>query len=327
MYTQPIALRSVLDPKYLEYCLNKQYNIGEWKECLYWLRGLNDTYRVRTTSGFFILRVYRLAVTESDVTYELSVLTQLKSILSTTNTKVSEPIAKTDSRLYTVLDAPEGKRVAVIFRYIDGTENVLHDEESCIAFGKSAAELHLAMDQVILNQPRHDLDTNFLISQPFERIVNYIGEKNQAVPFLNQFVNALKERIDAIARQGLDWGLCHGDMHGNNNAFQEGIHFTHYDFEWSARGWRAYDLAQVRGRKRQFEDRKEFLWHALISGYRSVRGFSAQDESAIELFMIVRRLWVMGLEVTFIHNDFGVLDYSEEWLEGFMNEFRSYKLV
>jgi len=327
MYTQPTALRSVLDPKYLEYSLSGQYDIGQWSECLYWLRGLNDTYRVRTSNGFYILRVYRRAINESDVSYELSILAQLKIILNSKNTKVSEPIAKNNNSLYTVLNAPEGKRIAVIFRYIDGTENVLHEEESCYAFGKSAAELHSAMDQVILNQHRYDLDTNFLINQPLERIVNYIGEKNQAAPFLNQFANALNERIVAAAKLGLDWGLCHGDMHGNNNAFQEGNHFTHYDFEWLAKGWRAYDLAQVRGRKRQLEDRKEPLWNALISGYRSVRDFSTQDESAIELFMIARRFWVMGLEVSFIHNDFGVLDYSEGWLEGFVNEFRMYNII
>lgn len=327
MYTQPIALRSVLDPKYLEYCLSKQYDIGQWSECLYWLRGLNDTYRVQTSNGFYILRVYRLEIKESDVSYELSLLSQLKVILSSMNTKVSEPIAKKDNSLYTVLNAPEGKRIAVIFRYINGTENGLHDEESCFAFGKSAAELHSAMDQVNLEQTRYDLDINFLITQPLERIVNYIGEKNEAVPYLYQFANALKERILDHAKKGLDWGLCHGDMHGNNNVFQENYYFTHYDFEWSAKGWRAYDLAQVKCRKRQLEDRKLPLWDALISGYRSVRDFSAHDEMAIDLFIIARRFWVMSLDVAFIHSDFGALDYSEDWLGGFINEFRKYDIV
>lgn len=326
LYTQPIALRSVLDPKYLEYCLSKHYDIGEWVECLYWLRGLNNTYRVRTSSGFYILRVYRLSINESDVAYELSLLTQLKSELCSVATKVSEPIVKKDNSLYTIIDTPEGKRVAVIFRYLKGTENVLHDEKPCFSFGRSAAELHAAMDQITLNQPRYNLDTDFLISQSLDRIVNYIGEKNGATPFLCEFAKALIDRINTADSLGLDWGICHGD-NGNNNAFQEGDHFTHYDFEWTAKGWRAYDLAQVRGRKRQLEDRKEPLWNLLISGYRSVRDFSDQDELAVELFMKARRFWVMGLEVTFIHNDFGVLDYSEDWLEEFINEFQKYNII
>ncbi|GGE02937.1 phosphotransferase [Paenibacillus nasutitermitis] len=327
MYTQPTALRSVLDPKYLEYCLSEHYDIGEWDECLYWLRGLNDTYRVRTSNGFYILRVYRFSINESDVAYELSLLTQLKNVLSSMDTKVSEPISKKNNTLYTVVNAPEGKRIAVIFRYLNGIENVLHDEKSCFAFGRSAAELHAALDQVTLNQPRYNLDTNFLIDQPLDRIVNYIGEKNDATPFLREFANTLKERIAIAIKQGLDWGLCHGDMHGNNNAFQEGDHFTHYDFEWSAKGWRAYDLAQVRFRKRQLEDRKEPLSDALISGYRSVRDFSAHDESSIELFFVARRFWVMSLDVSFIHSDYGALDFSEDWLEAFINEFRNTNIL
>lgn len=326
MYTPPTALRSVLDPKYLKYTLSKHYDIGEWDECLYWLRGLNDTYRIQTHSGYYILRVYRLSIKENDVTYELSLLTQLKNELYSVTTKVSEPIFKKDNSLYTVLNAPEGQRIAVVFHYLTGTENVLHDEKSCFSFGRSAAELHAAMDKITVNQPRYNLDTNFLISQPLNRIVKYIGDNHSVTPFLHEFSNALIERINSVTSYGLDWGICHGDMHGNNNAFQEGDSFTHYDFEWSAKGWRAYDLAQVRGRKRLPEDNKALLWSALISGYRSVRHFSDHDESSIELFMLARRLWVMSLDVEFI-NEYGALDFSEDWLEDFINEFRLYNLV
>jgi len=115
MYTQPMALRSVLDPKYLEYSLSKLYNVGEWHECLYWLRGLNYTYRIRTASCFYILRVYRVSICERDVSCELSLLTQLNRALSTSTTKVSEPIFKKDNSLFTVVNAPEGQRIAVIF--------------------------------------------------------------------------------------------------------------------------------------------------------------------------------------------------------------------
>jgi len=326
MYNKPTTLRSVLDPKYLVYCLCNLYDIGDWQDCVFWLRGLNDTYRIRTSRGHYILRIYRQSVCENDVGYELSLLTHLNNELSSVSTKVSVPISKKDGSLFTTVIAPEGQRIAVIFSYLTGTENVLHDERSCFSFGRSAAELHTAMDNITLNHSRNNLDTSFLISQPLDRIVNYIGEQNSATPFLREFSEVLMERINNVSSQGLDWGICHGDMHGNNNAFQEGDSFTHYDFEWSAKGWRAYDLAQVRNRKRLPEDKKASLWNALISGYRSVRDFSEKDESSIELFMIARRFWIMGLDVEFI-NDYGVLDFSDDWLEGFINEFRLYNIV
>lgn len=116
-------------------------------------------------------------------------------------------------------------------------------------------------------------------------------------------------------------------MHGSNNAFQLENHFTHYDFEWAAKGWRAYDLAQVKARKRQpSADLKDKLWRALLEGYRSVRNFSIKDEEAIDLFIVARRFWVMGLDVSFIHNDTGALDYTEDWLAGFTEEFRNTNL-
>lgn len=329
MSIQPTALRSVLNPKYLESALRDQYDIGTWEECLFWLRGLNDTYRVRTSTGMYILRIYRTEIAEADVQYELSLLSQLKNVLtSVEHTDIGEYIEKKDHTGYTLLDAAEGKRVAVMFRYIEGTENNLEDEESCYAFGQSAAELHKAMDQVNVELPRYELDLKFLIDEPLERIINYIGENNdEATVFLHTFATALKERIVAVSRQGLDVGLCHGDMHGNNNAFQQDHQFIHYDFEWAAKGWRAYDLAQVKVRKRQSAERKVALWDALMAGYRSVRSFSAEDEQAVDLFIIARRFWVMGLDVAFIESDMGALDYGSDWLDSFVEEFRDTGIV
>jgi Ser/Thr protein kinase RdoA (MazF antagonist) len=328
MSIQPTALRSVLNPKYLESALRNHYDIGTWEECLFWLRGLNDTYRVRTSSGMYILRIYRTEITEADVLYELSLLSQLKNVLgSAEHTDIGEYIEKKDHTGYTVLEAAEGKRVAVMFRYIEGTENNLEDEESCYAFGQSAAELHEAMDQVNMELPRYELDLKLLIDEPLERIIHYIGENNEAAAFLHTFATTLKERIVTTSRQELDFGLCHGDMHGNNNVFQQDHQFIHYDFEWAAKGWRAYDLAQVKVRKRQSDERKAALWDALMAGYRSVRSFSAEDEQAVDLFIIARRFWVMGLDVAFIESDMGALDYGSDWLDSFVEEFRDTGIV
>ncbi|MCR2806627.1 phosphotransferase [Paenibacillus soyae] len=327
MYPKLKAQRSVLDPNDLAVHLRGQYDLGEWERCEYWLQGLNDTYRVRTSSGFYVLRVYRATVQEADVSYELHLLTQLSSHLVEGRTRVAEAIPARDGRPYILLGAPEGKRAAALFRYAEGIENVLHDEESCYAFGQSAAELHEAMNRLVMTQPRSELNTAFLIDEPVERVIGYIGASHAAAPFLRGFAESLKERIGRFAAQGLDWGLCHGDMHGNNNAFQQGEGFVHYDFEWAAPGWRAYDLAQVKIRKRLPAEGKERLWASLLSGYRSVRPFSLLDEEAVDTFIWARRLWVMGLDVMFIPTLSGALDYSEDWLEGFVNEFRSSSML
>lgn len=346
MFNHPTALRSVLSPAYLKWALQAHYDIGTWQECRFWLRGLNDTYRVRTSTGTYILRIYRTEVAEADVRYELSVLTALKEgLCSSEHTEVGDFIPTKDQTGYTMLDAAEGKRAAVIFNYIEGTENNLGDEDSCYSFGRSAAELHQAMDGIKVEQEqelasasvtelesvhaRFKLDTKFLIDEPLERILRYIGEGSEEATFLRTFANVLKEKIFTVSSTGLDYGLCHGDMHGNNNVFEKQERFIHYDFEWAAMGWRAYDLAQVKIRKRQSGDseQKHKLWDALMKGYRSVRSFTDADEQAVDLFIIARRFWVMGLDVAFIDSDMGALDYGEDWLNDFIEEFRDTGIV
>lgn len=273
-------------------------------------------------------------MTEADVRYELDVLTTLKeSLKNHAHTGIGDFVSTTEQSGYIMLDAAEGKRAAVMFQYIEGVENNLEDEASCYAFGQSAAELHEAMDQIKLElEPgfsRFELNTTFLIDEPLERIVRYIGESHEEVIFLQTFAAMLKEQILVVSGAGLEYALCHGDMHGNNNVFQQQDKFIHYDFEWAAPGWRAYDLAQVKIRKRQSGDseQKQQLWDALMKGYRSVRRFTDADEQAIDLLAIARRFWVMGLDVAFIESDMGALDYGADWLNDFIEEFRETGLV
>ncbi|MFD2384416.1 phosphotransferase [Paenibacillus xanthanilyticus] len=322
-------MRSVIDPDSLQACLQADYDVGNWQDCILWLRGLNDTYRVRTQRGMYMLRLYRPEVGEADVRYEMELLNGLTQELAGGDTRVAAPAARRDGNFYAVLEAPEGQRIAVLFPFVDGTENALADEAACYAFGRSAGELHAAMDRVRVSQDasKRPLDVRFLVEESLERTLSYIGTRHAAAPFLRAYAETLVSRIEAAVKEGLDFGLCHGDMHGNNNAFESDGCYTHYDFEWAAPGWRAYDLAHVRVRKRQSAETKDLLWAQILGGYRSTRAFSKRDEEAVELFVLARRFWVMGLDVMFIPSDMGALDYSDEWLDGFVKEFKEAGLV
>lgn len=327
MPNQPVAVSSILAPEYLMSLLGGQYALGRWTECVYWLRGLNDTYRVLTEKGTYILRVYRREISESDAVYEMALLEQLMEQLAGSATSTAAVVTKADGTRHSIIAAPEGERVAVLFNYVEGAENPLQDEECCYAFGQSAAELHLALDRIQLELPRRALDAEFLIGDSLQRIIGYIGEEHQAADFLRRYADVLRNKVAASVAAALDWGICHGDMHGNNNAVEKDRRFTHFDFEWAAPGWRAYDLAQVRIRKRQSAENKKELWQALLAGYRSVRPFSERDEQAVELFTLVRRFWVMSLDVLFIPSQSGALDYGDDWLNDFLVEFRGAGLV
>lgn len=326
MTQHPMILRSVLNGAYILDTLSGEYSLGPWITCTYLLKGLNDTYLITTQDGKYVLRVYRTEVLEADVQYEITLLNQLNNHLHSRYTKVAPPVRKKDGSYYSVIHAPEGKRCVVIYPFMPGHECRLENVNDCFHFGCSAAELHLAMDQLELDLPRYELNLDMLVDKPLQRILHHIGNEHAHAAFLKEYVEMIKLRIRDKVEQGLDYGLCHGDMHGNNNVHQDGELFSHYDFEWSSYGWRAYDLAQVliSRRRNQSAEQAEESWKAILKGYRSVREFSAFDEQAVADFITVRRLWVMSLDVHFIDTMDGRLDYSEEWLDAFIQEFRTY---
>lgn len=368
---EPIANRSVLRSAYVERRLSGLYDLGKWTECRYWLRGLNDTYRVRAQDGgAYMLRIYRAEVRESDIAFELELLERLQAELLGTAAEASPAVRLADGRLFSALPAPEGVRFAALFREAEGAEDLMQDEASCIAFGRSAAELHAAMDRVSPRTaggfdavrgigraaegaagaaasepqeraacavsgearaakplpPRAPADAEVLLRAPLRMILAQIGEDHPEAPFLRRYAQGLEAAASEAVSGGLDFGLCHGDMHGNNNALRQGDRFTHFDFEFAAPGWRAWDLAQVKNRKRQQPERIEPLWQAFLEGYRSVRPFSAADEAAVEIFRLVRRFWTMGLDAEIAPLCDGALDFGEDWLAEFAEEFRRHPM-
>lgn len=48
----------------------------------------------------------------------------------------------------------------------------------------------------------------------------------------------LKEQLVMRIEEGLDWGVCHGDLHGNTNiAFTDNGTLTYYNFEGADFGY------------------------------------------------------------------------------------------
>ncbi len=308
-----------------------------------------------------MLRVYRVEAREDEIAFELNLLERLQAELAGTAAGASPAVRLPSGRLYAALQAPEGTRFAALFLEAEGEEDPLQDAAACRAFGRSAAELHAAFDRLAPGiaaeedaavpgadgasaaapapqerASRGDIGAveaaapllyrapagaETLLRRPLRGILALIGEDHAEAAFLRRYAQELERAIEAIA-PGLDFGLCHGDMHGNNNALRLGERFTHFDFEFAAPGWRAWDLAQVKNRKRQQREQIEPLWQAFLEGYRSVRPFGPADEAAVELFTRVRRFWTMGLDAQLAPLLEGALDYGDDWAAGFAEEFR-----
>ncbi|MCV4230600.1 phosphotransferase [Virgibacillus sp. LDC1] len=303
--------------------IQHNYEIGSVVKIQYFLRGMNDAYEVETDVDKYIFRIYRAdRRSGSDIEFELELL----RFLSAKGIIVSEPIPGKDGAYLRGFNVMEGIRYGVLFQYAEGHERPIHIAVDSYRFGESIGHMHKAMDHFESRHAREQLDMEFLIDKPLSIIRPYMEHRLADYNYLSQMVKELKKRTSELKVRGLDWCVCHGDLHGNTNAaFTEDGKLTHYDFDFCGYGWRAYDVAEFRLARELHSghdpEEVERLWDAFLRGYCSVRSFSENDLAAVPVFVAIRQLWLLGL--CFQDSEFvGIADFNEGFIDSKMQDFK-----
>jgi Ser/Thr protein kinase RdoA (MazF antagonist) len=98
---------------------------------------------------------------------------------------------------------------------------------------------------------------------------------------LVQLAERVSEKLVALTSQGIEAGLCHGDVTADNfNVLEDGS-LALYDFSSSAIGMRAGDLTGVRMSPN---------WEAFLRGFRELREVEAIELEAIDWMVVPHQL-------------------------------------
>lgn len=270
------------------------YGIGDIVECSFFSTGFNDTYRVKTAQGgVYYLRVYRLRWRSlSDICYELDVLNHLHG----KGISVARPLPHQNGKLVCGLLAPEGRRYAALFAEASGPLISYDQEADKIAFqyGQAVARLHNAAQGFASPHPRFHIDLDHLIDTPLKHIEPFLSPRADDWRFLQEFAQAVRQRILALPANALEQGFCHGDLQGYHaNVGADGT-LTFFDFDCCGYGYRAYDLAVFRWCSR-LKGQEQVWWEPYLNGYRETRPLNDVDVLAIPLFVCARYIWHMGV--------------------------------
>lgn len=291
----PALLRDVLP----------DYDIPDPTECQLVNRGLNDTYLVTTPVDRYILRVYRAGWRrDSDVQYEIDVLNHLRC----KGIPVAAPIARRDGAYTCVLQAPEGRRQTVLFRYAKG-QDAYRREDYPARYGRAVARVHTATDDFRSEHNRFPIDLGELLDTPLLAIQPHLRHRPDDWHYLVGLAGRLRDRVAALPGASLEWGFCHGDFHGGN-AQLDGDTLTFFDFDCCGPGWRAYDVAvflwnAALGDRQRAEER----WVQFLDGYREHRQFGNLDLAAVPLFVAIRDFWLLGLHTG------NAPDFGHGWID------------
>lgn len=319
----PVSYSTLSDKALTEY-LSKQYEIKDLIKTTYYLRGMNDTYLVITSKQKYIFRVYRgdWRKNYSEVAFEIELL----QYLNQNGISVSLPIADSQEEYIQVFNAPEGKRYGVLFTFAEGSERSIDNEEISNIYGRAVANIHLTGDNFQSKYSRPEINGNYLIHQSLEIIESCMQHRKEDFEMLRKIAYQLEETLMEHQLLGLDWGICHGDLHGNTNvSFKDDLSMTHYDFDLCGYGWRAYDIAEFRlareVRLKHDKEKLEAIWNSFIEGYKSIRPLSDNDLQVIPVFVGIRQLWLMGLCLKDPHIN-GSIDYGDDFIDEKLRYFK-----
>ncbi len=283
--------RSILSAKALGSHVEREYDIGRTIDCKLINTSLNDTYVLSTSENKrYILRVTRTGTRSlTNVSYEMDVLNHLDQ----KKVPVAAPLRRKDDDYVGIIEAPEGKRYVCLFKYAPGKELTYEDRKQAIQYGRAEASVHAATDDLKSQKDRPSLEMENLIDAPLGSIQPFLAYRQRDWNYLLELAGRIRHKLAALPLGSLDYGFCHGDLHGWNANFDTDGTVTFYDFESSGLGWRAYDLATflwaaiLRGK----EDER---WPLFVQGYKELRELHEADWRAVSLFVGARHFWYMG---------------------------------
>jgi Ser/Thr protein kinase RdoA (MazF antagonist) len=155
-----------------------------------------------------------------------------------------------------------------------------------------AAAIHAASGDFVSGYARRSLDLEYLIDTPLAVLRPFLAHRPDDWSYLEGFAARVRARAETAVRAGLDWGVCHGDLAGDNMHLAEDHALTVFDFDLCGPGWRAYDLAAIQWHGGT--ENKSRIWEEFLKGYTEVRSLADADLAAVPLCHMISHLWVLG---------------------------------
>ncbi len=304
------VLRSILAPALLSALVETAYGLTVTRLQLIKAVVL-DTYRVWTSDGPYILRIYPgHRRTRAEISAELDLL----AYLHLHGAPVSIPVVQRSGERVLPIEAPEGRRYAVLFTYAPG-EPLGEDLVAIHTYGQTLANVHAIADTLPPTLARTPLDLAFLLNRPLAQL-HQLGQRNDDWAFLQDVADRIGPQIAALSTAAPYMGYCHGDACGNNAHVDADGRVTFFDFDFCGLGWRAYDLATF------LSGESTAVTDALLQGYQAVRPLLDEERTAFPLFQIAQSIWMLGTRASYI-NEWGEIHFTDRFVDHIVGFIRT----
>lgn len=286
------VIHSVLDPAALLQDVTRQYELGTPHNAALLRSWMNEVYQIHTSQGDYILKVYRHGWRSAEeVAYEVG----LAQHLAACGLAVALPISRRDGAYISRLPAPEGERAALLVSRLRGRPPVPPSEAIYFKVGQLIGQMHQALDSFRSDHPRSALDLRLLAETPLRWLLPHLWARPADREFLQMLAERVRARLADLQATGrLSWGHIHGDATLDNLVLGEDARLAVYDFDQSGPGWRGYELQGIYHYASLIE--RPSFWNSALEGYRTAQPLAATDVAAMPCFVVLNRLWCLGVE-------------------------------
>lgn len=272
MATFPV-ITSTLSEKELGEFIIKKYNLNTDFKCKLFRTGMNHTYFIFNEKIKYVVRVYCFNWrTKLEIEEELKLLTLLKD----NNLSVSSPIADKSGELIQEINAPEGKRYAVLFTFAKGEKMRFINNNTCFAIGELMAKVHNITANKNIERISYNADV--LVKQSYNYLNDFFDEDLKEMQWLKKTGNIIATNFNQYNATENQTGIVHLDIWYDNLSVEKEI--TIFDFDNCGNGLLILDVGYfckqlffIESDKEVYEQKVE----SFLKGYQKHRKLTDKE--------------------------------------------------
>lgn len=288
------ASDSTLSPAHIAVFVKATYRAGKVVTASILKTGINHTYLITADSVNYIFRVYSF---NWRTALEIGEEIRLLNLLKENNIPVSYPIKDTQSTYIQELDAPEGKRYAVLFSFAPGGKMfqfpaVLHKQA-----GKIMAEFHKVSCDLQLDRVHYTV--GILIDQPYIQLLKFLQESTEEMRFIKSLQRYLHDIFRQADKGEVRKGIVHLDIWFDNMSIADNKNIMLFDFDFCGNGGLYLDIAyyilqlySTEAVESEFLEKRD----SFINGYESVTRITEAEKRLLPAAGAAIYLFYLGVQ-------------------------------
>lgn len=302
------VISSILSPADLAAFVHETYSLNALTNCRLLKAGINHTYRIDSGNEIFIFRIYSHNWrTKEEIKEELSFL----QLLQQHCISVSYPIADSLGNFIQAIQAPEGRRFAVLFSYAPGNKVQNYSKEAHFEIGQLMARIHGLAKDLKLNRVTYTHDV--LLRQSLDSIRQFLPDDTDEMQFLMAAMPLLEKELLNADLSVLRKGVVHLDIWFDNLNISGQNKITLFDFDFCGNGWLCMDIAyyilQLHNTEKDENERASKM-QAFYNGYEAVQTIHAEEKKLIPVLGVCLFYFYLGVQCRRFDN----------WSNSFLNE-------